>query len=386
MTDIKKKTVFFHCGFPKTGTTTLQYFLKDNRELLKKYGVLYPNIDYLNKIVPYGTIGINGLFLSKGALMQAGICENQEEIIEYNIAKILKSSCNKIIISGETIICDIEETKNLLRFKKDFEVKIIVYPRKSIEYISSLYQTSIRIGNHLRVIDDYLENDGLYTLYDNLFYLGEEFGDENIIVHPYEREKLKNNNIIDDFMSIILDEFDEINSAENFIFQDNLNKSMNRYEAEFINVINKLSFKSTDKTNLPWRFQIIEDLVDMDSAEPRIVNTLSKSQVVKICEKYDDVEKNTAKRFLDQENLFSEKYTDLKDEDYEEFTDFTNKQVLEYVIRFIDYRFNIFFQLQKQTRLKKIRRSLFQIRLSKNEKIVKLFGIIFFHKKNNAGD
>ena len=36
-----------HLGYGKTGTTALQVFLKENRILLKKHGILYPDFKYM---------------------------------------------------------------------------------------------------------------------------------------------------------------------------------------------------------------------------------------------------------------------------------------------------------------------------------------------------
>lgn len=51
-----KKTIYFHIGFPKTGTTSLQSFCYKNSQILEENGFLYPVIeDYVDI-----TVIING--------------------------------------------------------------------------------------------------------------------------------------------------------------------------------------------------------------------------------------------------------------------------------------------------------------------------------------
>ena len=86
-------------------------------------------------------------------------------------------------------------------------MKIIVYLRRQDKFIASNYVQAVKAFPFTK--DDFevsvltsLHKDA-HNYYEHILPWEEAFGAGNIIVRPFERERLKNNNIIDDIFAII---------------------------------------------------------------------------------------------------------------------------------------------------------------------------------------
>ena len=58
--------IYVHIGYGKTGTTSIQCFLANNRSKLKNYGIIYPNHPSDCQSLRYKVNSGNGTILSNG--------------------------------------------------------------------------------------------------------------------------------------------------------------------------------------------------------------------------------------------------------------------------------------------------------------------------------
>jgi len=142
---MKRKEIFLHIGFPKTGTSAIQKFLSTNKKKFENAGVLYPN----SGLTEYaGHVG-----LARAAQMKA---LNPFKIL---ISEIDASPCQKVVISSEYFFM-LEPKKIEFLYEKlsQYKVVIIVYLRRQDRRIESGYLQVLRdidfrfTGN----IDDYI--------------------------------------------------------------------------------------------------------------------------------------------------------------------------------------------------------------------------------------
>ena len=84
---------YLHIGMPKTGTTAIQCFLRDNREELKKQGFCYPDFGYA-----YPKVGAhrNGYFVSR-------VDNLYEKEREGSYRKLDKLANQRVKGKGETV-------------------------------------------------------------------------------------------------------------------------------------------------------------------------------------------------------------------------------------------------------------------------------------------
>lgn len=142
------KKLYLHIGTEKTGSTSIQHFLRDNKKQLSETGYFFHNNNtfklarsFSEKIKNYHDVD------SENVKKQ-----HYEELI--NITK----SCNNVIISCEFFHSRINtksEIKNICDFFHGIfdEIVLICYLRDFAYLCESLYSTSIRFNNYINSDD-----------------------------------------------------------------------------------------------------------------------------------------------------------------------------------------------------------------------------------------
>lgn len=175
--------MYIHIGTHKTGTTAIQDFLSLNKKVLSKKRILFPQKsrrDYWEKFDGHYVITP-----SKATNF-------------VKLAKICHIKCKHVIVSSETfsLINDVSVIGNLF---KNTNVKIICYLRRQDELQQSMYNQSVKAG--------YFEDIAAYDEYPLDYWVllnrwANAFGKNNIIVRIYDKQQLKNNSLIEDFLEI----------------------------------------------------------------------------------------------------------------------------------------------------------------------------------------
>ena len=139
------KTLYLHIGIPKTGTTSIQHFCHENRDILSQNGYFYPDFpfEYI-----YAGKYRNGSFLETRYVDREGIrhTDIEEEYFQkgLEITRELFMQHDNLIISNEGVwgACFIRKRgiPRMLRLQEDaknagYKVKIIVYLRRQDEYL-----------------------------------------------------------------------------------------------------------------------------------------------------------------------------------------------------------------------------------------------------------
>ncbi len=234
-----KATVYIHPGLPKTGTTAIQKFLRNNAEELERKGVKYPLFDRKFKGVH---IERNGHFLS-GFVTDADF-KNAclQEIIH------LADHFDKIILTDEELwssACNQPEFWTKLKTtlnSHDIDLKMIVYLRRQDAFMASLWAQKIK-GVKLRycTFKLYLAEESYdVNYYEYLERVATIIGKKNVIVRPYEfsQFKGKDGSIVSDFLMALDIEYDDSlhfnNERHNLSLGGNVlevKRHMNRVEA-----------------------------------------------------------------------------------------------------------------------------------------------------------
>lgn len=175
-------TVYLHVGFPKTGTSAIQNFFKNNETVIRKHKVLYPKAGLTDYAGQAG--------LAFAARMRA--------VPPFKILRkeIADSGCTKCVISSEYFFMLESQKINFLASQlADFDTKIIVYLRRQDARIESGYLQVLRdsefrfsgdIEAYIRFLNKHPRRTDYYAF---LKPWSEAFGKDNIIVKVYEEEK-----------------------------------------------------------------------------------------------------------------------------------------------------------------------------------------------------
>ncbi|MCM1159027.1 MAG: hypothetical protein NC300_11770 [Bacteroidales bacterium] len=208
-------TVYLHIGTMKTGTSALQSFLDENRELLEEQGYAYPRM----KVgLPNNFIFRNAHFLVHSRDRTIETTVDEQEVMQKAYAQIeeLAKKFDHIILSDEVIW-------HLSRFDADFwadmlenfkkincEVKIIVYLRRQDMVAESLYNQNVKSNRMVsKRFIDYLGGNLVKTFllnyYEQLKKIERYVKKENMFIRIYEKEQFEGeeHTIYSDFLNCI---------------------------------------------------------------------------------------------------------------------------------------------------------------------------------------
>lgn len=219
------KTLYFHIGSPKTGTTTIQSFCAEYRDILEQKGLCYPIMPF---VYEHKSKRRNGLFLtSKYVRDGARDREREKEIFRRGLNIIEKKfdTFDTVLLSDEGAYSmffrrKLYKTngKMLVQWAKDhnIQLKIIIYLRSQVDYAMSWYNQLVKhsVSDALSALtwEEYLKKYKKYVALDYYSYLNilsDVFGKENIIVKRFDRAFFKNGSLVDDFMDIFGIEVDD---------------------------------------------------------------------------------------------------------------------------------------------------------------------------------
>jgi len=204
---IKKKRVFLHIGTRKTGSSFIQNFCQQNRQLLLDLDFYYPDNDFFGERKGKSSGHWN---LYRAFNGQQG----------YSIKRYLPSECpaDNVILSNEALSsehCEVFKMADNVHhmLSEKFHVIVIIYLRRQDHLIASLYSEGIVSGNRKAMwsLSEFLEGGHLPEIdyYKLLQSWANVFGKENIIVRPFETQQFYKRDLLRDFIHSIGIEWQE---------------------------------------------------------------------------------------------------------------------------------------------------------------------------------
>lgn len=208
-----------HIGTEKTGSTSIQSTLHDNRQILEQHGVYYlrsPGIRNHRALPAYCMADSRFDDYCRARKIKN---KAQKERFKYQTKADLIQEIEQLGEHVNTVIMSSEHFHSRLKTKGEInnlkellspyfsEIQVVVYLREQCEVAVSLYSTAVKTGTVLS-FDSFIESkcriDNLYFDYHKLITRwGDVFGKENLVIRLFEREEFINCNLIDDFCSII---------------------------------------------------------------------------------------------------------------------------------------------------------------------------------------
>ncbi len=209
--------LYLHVGLPKTGTTTIQYFMGHNRAVLEAHGVCYPDLGFeFFRTNPYR----NGRFLSVSYVdEETGQKTKSRPCIEYEslLDKLEKLGrrYGKLVLSDESIWSFRanqpvfwQNLKNDLA-KRNIDLHFVVYIRRQDSFVLSLYREKIKRSDIDLTFYEYLDwlREHKYPM-DFAAYmdmLTKILDLDHIHIRVFERQQFQGeeHTLISDFLNII---------------------------------------------------------------------------------------------------------------------------------------------------------------------------------------
>jgi hypothetical protein len=229
--------IIIHIGWHKTGTTSVQAFLKKNYyQLISENKLYYPS----EGLVSYGhhqiAWSLKGDKSPWGKLSSA----NENILIEKAIESGKKLGCQNLVFSSEAFCTfsenEIVKLNEILNYESN-KVIIVAYVRRQDLLIESSYNMEVK-GWGSRMTDgfqQYVKNKTPYILYDSaLDSWANVFGLENIKVRIYDTHYMPQNDIRLDFCLVAgID-------PSNLIFENKkINNSLGLKSLTLLRILNK---------------------------------------------------------------------------------------------------------------------------------------------------
>ncbi|MCV3538171.1 hypothetical protein L8Y19_03550 [Campylobacter lari] len=224
---------YVHIGTPKTGTTTIQNFLFENRSKLKQNKFLYPlSIEKDKQHWKLVTLS----------------CEFQKKADSYNnvfFDKLKNEIDDKIstIFSSEGFVWSIGDKKNILGLKNLLillgftKIFIILYIRNPADLMISFSSQDIKNAHQYISYETSPEKHFKKYNFDYKWICeswGEVFGKENLIVRLFDKNEFYQGDLLKDFIHSIGLEWDD-----EFIIPPKQNESLDLLGIELLRRTNK---------------------------------------------------------------------------------------------------------------------------------------------------
>jgi hypothetical protein len=152
-------TIILHIGYPKTGTTSLQWFLHTHRETIREQGFYYP----LTGQAP--DHAHHGLAFALGARERFRQADNEPALLFQTLASEIDGcGAETVVLSSEVFLANLERLKTSPEFTGILEgrtLRVICFVRRQATFLESLYRQfiwdpNIRFaGNPREFIDAY---------------------------------------------------------------------------------------------------------------------------------------------------------------------------------------------------------------------------------------
>ena len=212
------KRAILHIGTEKTGTTSIQKFLYENRIKLGAKGFLFPesagyisnqNLVVYGKKAPEADLAPRSLDVSNAT----ELTEWKDRFVQTHCSEILafqqRHDHSTVIYSAEhlqsrlTTVGEIKRVARLLRPLFD-EVEELVYLRRQDRYALSAYSTAVRGGQQRGFSFETINAQGPYYDYRTLLEnWSEVFGESAVRVRLFEKPRLVGSDVVSDFKSVV---------------------------------------------------------------------------------------------------------------------------------------------------------------------------------------
>lgn len=314
------KTLYLHIGTPKTGTSSIQEFMCQNREVLKKHGYCYPE---LLRRDPGTSMNRNGHFLVHVVYSEDGTRDKalEEEIKQEGLEQVAEcfKQVDNVVLSDEGIwrrlpghayakvLPDLKEEAD----RRGYQVKIIVYLRRQDEYLISNWNQMVkhRMRSTLtadeRIWHVVNKEPGVVKYATQLDSMAKIFGKENLIVRRFDSGDWVNGDIIEDFMNCIgLSVTEEYQPLEK-----NANTGLQGNTTEMKRIINKDTTFTGEEVS--YLGSILRSL-SYEAGKRYPSSALSQEEIRKLLEIFKEENDRAAEEYMqDGKPMFSDEIKDL---------------------------------------------------------------------------
>lgn len=324
------RKLYIHIGCHKTGTTSIQHNLAHNAEVLKRNGLtfFYENFETGKLQLPDLHSWLE--FVNKENIAPSGMRVRALD----KLAKRLSQIPGDIVISSENFSFFFQQphVDELQKFLSPIfqSIKIICYIRRQDKHIISHHQEGSKLfrkpeydlfGHSPEAIPAFENRHALYLDYhQRLGMWARAFGDQNMIVRIFDRNKLPAGDVVRDFFDIL--------GIKNYEKVTDKNISLGFRETKIGHLINSSDLKHK---------QAIRGIIQSGERDTR--KMLPARRVAQ--DYYQHYKSGNAllnKRFKisDSEFLFDDNFSDYPDNLQDLWTEENTNETIKQILKIID--------------------------------------------------
>lgn len=329
------KTLWIHIGMPKTASTAIQEFCRENAQALAAHGFCYP-------IFPISYTGVarvrNGHFLMGLSKALGAVRDLEQEERDFQkgmqIVNETFQRYDNVILSDEGIwrSMDIEKKNLWVRMAEEaqkggFGIHVIVYFRRQDKFFSSIWNQLVKKRWLVETLGQYAArvDKRILDYYAKLERMASVVGKENITVRRFESGKFEGGSIYADFLAILGLPFTE----EYRVSEEDRNTGLYGNTHEIKRILNSLP-QLKDKRVQEFLLERLGEISEISKKEyPN--EMLSKEEAEAFLEKYGPGNRKVAEEYLHEPGaeLFDNTVRDLPKWEKD------NPYMVDDIIRFI---------------------------------------------------
>jgi len=304
-----------HIGTQKTGTTTIQRFLVENREELKKQNVFYSLGGYKDQSrgLYRAVIMPGGPYLSFfGQLFERGFIPSNQDEYWQKYRREIRRNCRKndtVVFSYEVLsYCskkEVERLKGLMDSLFD-DVTVVLYLRRQPEFLISYFNTWQALASRWHVANylDMSEENSILA-YHKKVESWTIFGKDKIKVRIFDKAEFQDNDLLSDFAHTV--GFD----IKGLKLTKDMKIGLSSAEVKFLLLLgNHISPQEIDEEfcSLIARLRIL--LEDKGNKENRKIDNkahyLNRDEAQRVLNQYGEGNDWIAREYLGRDKLFSD--------------------------------------------------------------------------------
>lgn len=203
--------VVLHIGCEKTGTTSIQQFLRRNRAALARQGLLYPRAPGKVRHIELGLYALPDASMPRSRFWRRGGYSTPEEFrnrLRGDLAREIAASDASTVVLSDEALCRVAPPA--IRRLRDLvaglagPLRVIVYLRRQDDHLASRYQQAVKVGE-VRTLDVWSRQDFSH-LYDYTALLAkwqQAYRPASITVRPFERDRFPDGSLTQDFLDAV---------------------------------------------------------------------------------------------------------------------------------------------------------------------------------------
>ncbi|MBU57311.1 MAG: hypothetical protein CL543_00360 [Alcanivorax sp.] len=213
----RRPELYLHIGQPKSGTTSLQDFLAQERSRLQQQGFLYPRLRHVDNDNAQHALSYELREKTvKGLRMTPHDVSRDAGVWEQLTHQVKHTDCRRVILSSEDFYF-LDQASRLRRsalavladrLRPMFDsITVVAYLRRQDQHVESWCNELIKFGFNQSTRDIASLADTLPACHSDYRALRKSwvrrFGEQAVIFKPFQRDRLKNGSVVDDFCDFI---------------------------------------------------------------------------------------------------------------------------------------------------------------------------------------